>query len=122
MSVWCGEVMQLSSDCGPVTMATKCYHICSLCSSELSTYSCIVAHAAGLLCGGHIIQQKRFAGMQAPTAPLGRGMTGRAQTTLVRHPCMHMRRLLIRALSRDSMGELASSDGLTCLDMEHLAL
>lgn len=57
----------------------------------------------GLLCGGHITQQKRFAGMQAPTAPLGRGMTGRAQTIVVRHHRMHTRRLLTRALSRGSM-------------------
>ncbi len=60
--------------------------------------------------------------MQAPTAPLGRGMTGRAQTILVRHHCMHMRRLLIRAASRGSMGELALIDVWVCLVMGHLAL
>ena len=60
--------------------------------------------------------------MQAPTAPLGRGMTGRAQTILVRHHRMHTRRLLTTALSRGSMGELALVDGLTGLDMGHLAL
>ena len=112
--------MQLSSDCRPV--ATWCYCICRMCSCKLSTCSCIIAHVAGLLCGGHITQQKKFARMQAPTAPPGRGMTARAQTILVRHHCMHMRHLLIRVLSRGSMGELASSNGLTCLDMGHLAL